>query len=277
MCHINALIQKEPNKNVTPFLMAITSNSFATNSDGEGFYCDKENLTYKSDSKIDYNNFSSQLSESKIIITHQRLSTSGKSKKYHHPFMSDDFVLVHNGVLSRYAYGNHSDTFGLFKNINKMFRKDKSQNREQKLFNIIKKLFKTDEGSYSILILDRITNKIYYFKDKSTRISVYKNDDFMFITTSYNNNRLISLLSTKSKLLEYEIKDRVFYRIENNALYNIGDLPTLPTEPKLISQSETTLTALSKDEEKILNNYTTPLINENMFSEKDYYSRFWSD
>jgi len=87
-------------------MMAITSHSYITNDDGEGVYTNSDDRVIKSLSKIDYSKVQG-LKDSKVIISHQRFSTSGFTLKYNHPFHNDNFVLVHNGVINHFKEENN--------------------------------------------------------------------------------------------------------------------------------------------------------------------------
>ena len=64
---------------------------------------------------------------------------------------------------------------------------------------------------YSIAILDRITNKVYYFKNETANIHFYKSKGLIYITTSDTNNLLLSLLQDDFK--EVDVKNQVIYQI----------------------------------------------------------------
>jgi len=222
MCNINALFLKEK-KDINGFLMATTSNSFTRNNNGEGFYCDNNNTTFKSDNKINYNDFK-DINQSKIILTHQRLSTSGFNKKYHHPFINKDFVLVHNGIINQFKNKKGSDSYGFFNKFNDEFYKNlkKDKNREKAILKAIKNLFLKDIGSYSILILDKKTNISYYFKDSYTKIEFFKNDEGLYITTLDENELFLNLLSNK-KFKQLDIKPNKIYSIKPNCdVFDLG-------------------------------------------------------
>jgi predicted glutamine amidotransferase len=222
MCNLNLLFRTELKKDLKPFFQSITSNSFSSNNSGEGFYLDFKNTTFKSKNKINYQSIR-ELNKSKMILTHQRLSTSGYEVKYNHPFINEDFVLLHNGVMNHFKKNIGSDTFGFFIEFNKEFKTTikTEPNRERAIIKVIEDLFKKDLGSYSIFILDKKSNIGYYFKDSSTKINFYRNKDYLYITTNSQNHNFFSLLSDK-KFYEYEIKPRIIYKINpKNLKFNV--------------------------------------------------------
>lgn len=228
MCNINSLfVKNKTGKLITPFMMAVTSHSFATNSDGEGFYLDSINKVIKSMNKIDYYEYSNSFENSKVIITHQRLSTSGFELEYNHPFSNDDFVLVHNGIINQFKKQIGSDTFGFWENFNNEFKRLPTKIlRGERIIKVIRKLFEKDIGSYSILIYDKKTQDTYYFKGTGyPQIKFYKSNNFLFVTTNPNNSTFLSMIDSK-EFKELEIKDRKIYKINpTGEVFRIADLP----------------------------------------------------
>jgi hypothetical protein len=228
ICNINAIFKKnEQNIDIVGFIQAVSSHSFAHNNHGEGVFFSSNNSVYKSKEKIDYNKlFEEKFDNSKVIITHQRFSTSGFEVKYNHPFFNDDFVLVHNGVINQFLNGSGSDTSGFFKAFVKSFNKIDYRHisRQQKIVKVIRDLFEDDKGTYSILIYDKRTKQSYYFRNYPS-IHFYKNKDFLFITTESDNKIFLPMISDK-EFIELEIKSREIYHINEKAeVYKIGELP----------------------------------------------------
>lgn len=209
MCNINIVINlKEKNSlnllNLNSFLNGVTTLSFDNNSDGDGFYCDR-GLIVKSNNKINYSKYFEEISKSNFIISHQRKATSGFKKKFTHPFKSDDFVLVHNGVLRHYIREGKSDTSVMFEEFIKEFKNNKG-NRKEKIIKSIKKIFRDDYGSWSVAIYDLKEKCLYYFKDEYTSMNLITNKkrDFLYMSTSKKNLKLKSLIdnSLEGKKIE---------------------------------------------------------------------------
>ena len=215
MCNLNILIRNKQNKNklVTPFLMAVSSASFKNNNDGEGFYFNK---LVKDFNKINIFKHNKNINKTNIILSHQRFTTSGFNKKYIQPFESEDFVFMHNGVISEYDINKNSDTFNLFNEFKKTFKSYRSQNRESNIIKTIKKIFDNLNGRWSITLLDKKTNLIYYFKEDSTNINFYKNHDFIYISTTEDNKVFLKMLKTDFKTKK--IKPYNIYKINYNDL-----------------------------------------------------------
>lgn len=229
MCNLNCLFVKKKQKEITPFLMAVSSHSYAENDDGEGIYFNSADEVVKSQMKIDYYKYASKIENSNVIITHQRLSSSGHELAYNHPFVNDDFVLIHNGVMNQFMESKGSDTFGFWNKFNTQFKGITSHiAREEKIVKVLSQMFEEDKGSYSILIWDKKMKVGYYFKN-SPSISFYKNNNYLYITTNWNNKVFLSMIDDK-KFIELDIKPRVIYKITIN--FEVFKVFTFKPEPQ---------------------------------------------
>lgn len=200
MCHINILIRAKTNKNeeVCSFLQTITARSYDSNSDGDGVFYSGTQKVYKSEKKLSMVNHLEDIKKSQIIISHQRLATSGKEEKYTHPFESEEFVMVHNGVVSQKASQGHSDTHNMFEEFLQTYKDSKETKREDMVIDAIKKCGKEwDSGSYSIALYDKVNNFMYYFRNSCT-INCYETGEYSFITTSSSNDKYLSLISDET-------------------------------------------------------------------------------
>lgn len=220
--------------------MATTSNSFASNDDGDGLYISHSDKIVKSMTKINLFDFNHDIEKSDIVITHQRLSTSGHTIEFCHPFYDDNFVLVHNGIINQFQGKVGSDTSGFFLAFTDLFNKKikNRKDREKCIIETLKELFKKDGGFYSIFILDKKTKRSYYFKNSTTHIIFYRIGNLIYITTSYDNCKFISML-TQDKYNEIEIKDNEIYRIEDSStklqVISLGEL-TYIAKPKELKE-----------------------------------------
>jgi predicted glutamine amidotransferase len=219
MCNINIYVKKnkleglELNK-LMAFITSTTAKSYTTNDDGEGFYFDNGTL-HKSLYKLNPLDYVNDINSSNMILTHQRIATSGKSEEYLHPFDSEEFVLMHNGVLSDFVMNenDHSDTFNMFQKFIKDFGLSKNPERKGKIVETIRGIFDKLSGSYSVAIYDKTTKVIYYFKNDRTSMYFYinANKDFFYMTTSKDNEKLLCLLD--GKFYEKEVEDYKIYEI----------------------------------------------------------------
>ena len=227
MCNINALFIKNKQKDITPFLMALSSNSYAINRDGDGIFMDSDSVCFKSKNKIDYNTFKDSIEKSRVIITHQRYSTSGHELEYTHPFTNEDFVLVHNGMIDQFKEKTGSDTFGFWNAFNKKFNAVKGT-REERIKKTLTRLFKDNGGSYSILIYDKKTKLSYYFRN-TPNIYFYQNSNYLIVSTT-DQDVFFSMIDdiAINKFIELDIKPRILYRIEKTSeVFKIMDFPKI--------------------------------------------------
>lgn len=217
MCNLNIFIksQKGGFRVLTKFLKNVTNNSFQTNRDGDGVYFSGSDSLVTSLKKIKMNRYVTDIQESKFIITHQRISTSGFTSEYTQPFGNDEFVLAHNGIMSEFvpAKSLHSDTFSFFAKFMNEFTKQKGI-RQSRVIKAIKELLDKQLGSFSIAIYDKKEGCMYYFKNYSTSINIYKSLDskMLYMTTSWDNEKYLKRLPKEFK--EKEIKDLTIYRIQ---------------------------------------------------------------
>jgi glucosamine 6-phosphate synthetase-like amidotransferase/phosphosugar isomerase protein len=216
MCNINAIYRKNGTTSLTGFIQSISANSFVRNDHGEGAFFSSTNEVIKTRNKIDYIPYKNDIENSKIVITHQRYSTSGFEVQYNHPFQSKEFVLVHNGVINQFLNGSGSDSSGFFNKFVAQFDSIHSHlSRQQKIIYVLKNLFRQDSGSYSILIYDKKSRCSYYFRN-SPAINFYKNNDYLFITTESENSTFLTMISDE-KFVELVIEPGVIYNIDEKA------------------------------------------------------------
>lgn len=209
MCNLNILIKTKNNpKNESSFLMATTSHSFISNNDGDGIFLN--NKVVKSKEKINIFNYLKDITKSKFILSHQRLSTSGFSEDYIQPFESKEFILVHNGIINDFLKETGSDTHGFFNDFVYYFN-SLNGNRDENIVKTIKVLLDKTNGSFSIALFDKKANVIYYFKNRSTSIYFYESKNYLYITTNFQNDKFLSILNQEFKSLIVE--DYKIYKI----------------------------------------------------------------
>jgi len=232
MCNLNIVIRKSdaPKKvigAIPAFMMAVTSTSYQSNDDGDGLYCG--GLLWKGKNKLDLFNIGAHLQKHNILISHQRVATSGFTTQFTQPFANKDFVLAHNGIISSFATEGKSDTYVFFHRFCEAFEKEmggkKEDRREECIKKIIQELLGTTFGSYSIALFDKVTQRLYYFKNMGASINVYQSKHLLYLTTSHSNKDFLPMFS-KEKFKELEVVGYVIYRIEADDLnmYEIGSI-----------------------------------------------------
>lgn len=216
MCNLNIIIKHKvgvfTNKSIPAFLMGVTKNSYTNNDDGDGIFLNSHNILIKGKRKVNLYKYENQIRESDIIITHQRIATSGMKVKYTQPFSNKDFILAHNGVISEVIKGDESDTYSLFKNFVKLFNKSKGERNKRIVDAITESINSISYGSYSIVIYDKKTKALYYFKNNNTFIHFYRSKNVLFITTNWNNETFLKILHTED-FKDLKIEDNIIYKI----------------------------------------------------------------
>lgn len=137
--------------------------------------------------------------DSKVGLGHSRWATHGSiNERNAHPFESDNFVLVHNGIIDNYlefkeelklnGYYFKSDTDSeVILNLLECYYK--KYNDEFKAFKWVLNLIK---GTYALgVIFKHDYNKIYFAKKESPLI-IGLNDSFNFIVSDINSSYFLS-------------------------------------------------------------------------------------
>lgn len=219
MCRLNIIVKKRhDNSNHAGILQWATGSAWLDgNDDGEGAYFNGTDHTVRSNQKLDYHHYRRDIRDSTVIITHQRLATSGFSKAYHHPFESERWIFAHNGVVMQYAKDKHSDSAGLFTTLRSEFTKAKG-NTEERTIAAIKAVFNDLNGSWSVVLYNKKKRVLYYWKNSSTRIT-FRKGSFLYIGTE-DMERILP-----DDMKELKIDDLTIYRIgEDMDPIRVGEL-----------------------------------------------------
>jgi predicted glutamine amidotransferase len=132
MCNINILVRRRDaniDKEVA-FMQTVTTLSYDSNNDADGVFF-SDGLVMKSSDKLNLISLREHFVTSKMVMTHQRIATSGKEEQYHQPFTSEEFAFMHNGIVSSFATGGHSDTHNMFQTFLKYFNKNNAKNKSR--------------------------------------------------------------------------------------------------------------------------------------------------
>jgi len=154
-----------------------------------------------------------------------------------HPFSLGNFVMVHNGVIinngglrNKFNFHPdiHTDSYIILLLINKFFKESKLGNRKEKMVGAIQRTTKLINGSYSVLVYDKITKDIYYFKNSSTSF-VFKiiNKKLLIGTTNKKNFKYVFNLKVKNGFLHWIKKRKNFgnelFIPKSDTIYLIGN------------------------------------------------------
>lgn len=235
MCNLNILVKKKgvENTQVLGFLSSVTLSSYLTNKDAEGVYFSHSKRLIKGEDKINMCLYPKSIRKSNFIMTHQRISTSGKTRAYAQPFrcIDNEFVLIHNGIINEFQEGEHSDTYGYFYNHFLVRFNELKGSREKKIIRAIKETLMGCSGSYSIAIYDTKKKVMYYFKNKNRYIYFYKSDDdkILYITTKDTNKTYLDFFYREFN--EMTIKDFGIYKITVGKKIKVKNVGRIPQEP----------------------------------------------
>ena len=192
MCGIIGITSKE---NVKDNLIKCLSNLEYRGYDSVGVYLNK---LIKTKGRVKDLVIPSYL-DSKVGLGHSRWATHGDiSDKNAHPFESDNFVLVHNGIidnyleykeellLNKYHFKSDTDSEVILNLLECYYKKYQD---EVKAFKSVLKLIK---GTYALgIIFKKDYNKIYFAKKESPLI-IGINDSFNFIVSDINSSYFLT-------------------------------------------------------------------------------------
>lgn len=149
-----------------------------------------------------------RLEPNKFLVGHNRMTTNGGNhKKNSHPFETKDFLLVHNGIIQNdqqlkkkhdLEYKEGVDSIIMVKLIQKY------TDEGMKVADAIVKTMEQIEGYYSVILTDKRTNKLYYYKNRTAK--------FTFGLIERQNGKKILIGSTDSENIEsvYTKRDMIF-------------------------------------------------------------------
>lgn len=242
MCNLNVVFQKantpkQVREAIPGFVMAVTTLSYVNNSDGDGVYAN--GYLWKGQGKVDVVRIADRIKDAPVILSHQRIATSGFNGKFTQPFASKEFVLIHNGIINDFVEQGKSDTWGFFHQFCSEFEKAKGK-RDCRVVATIKKLLDGNRGFYSIALLDRVTGTVFYFRNSWAQISLWKSKHVLYLATDKGNKRMLPMLGEKFK--EVTVGTYVINRIDPSTL-EVTEVGCID-EPKA-EQPKTVASALS--------------------------------
>lgn len=186
MCHINLIYKKDrmPDKKLSRYMNVASYYSYLANDDGEGYVgIDAEKGKEISFGK-GFNKFYF-VNPYWFLATHQRIATSGKGVGNTHPHETKDFILMHNGIISSLGSDEKSDSKVFADMLQEAF--DKQEEDKKDLTLAIREVTKQVNGTYSILIVEKATMRVLYFKERITDMYKIENKDWLVMSTDEKN------------------------------------------------------------------------------------------
>ena len=161
--------------------------------------------------------------DGEVIIGHTRWATHGRPNKSNsHPHISFDgeFVLVHNGIVERFAEYKasllkqgvtfNSDTDSeVFVNMIALFYKE-----EKDVLKAIKKAMETLDGSYAIALIHKGENRLYVLKNVSPLL-IGIGEDFNLVASDAS-----AMIEYTNKFIELNDKEYGYIEKSNYKIFN---------------------------------------------------------
>lgn len=220
MCEINAIIKMGKKsyldeKDELEFLDMLEEGGILNN-DAWGYFT--PTFTAKYSGNHISQNLRINFEKDWFVIGHNRFATEGdpNDNRNNHPFWNDNYVLVHNGVITNVdeLRKEHSlpedkiktDSYIILELIEK-FGLENNYDTEINLEKVISLL----EGSFSIIIYDKKKDVLYYIKDDLTEINI-----------SLMGNNIICISTLEERQLMLYDEEKIFNFFEYNSLNTVS-------------------------------------------------------
>lgn len=267
MCHINIIKRKDeyPDSNINYYMDIVSWNSYSSNDDGEGYiaFGSRKYQIDRSIDKILYKN----LQKFHTLITHQRYTTSGYGLNNTHPHESKDFVLQHNGVFLGVGDKDNSDTKIYLEFLQKVFDVEKN------ILKSVKICSESFKGSYSIVLFDKNTEKVYYYKNSSTSMYILEDKNYIVMSTSEKNLKIAKLFFGIKNSIK-EVKSDILYELTT---YGLKFNSRIKPKSK-VKNVNTTIFDYSKDKTINKSNINNSSVKNNYLDDnRNSFEEYWSD
>ena len=231
MCHINLIFKKDkvPDKKLSRFMNIVSYYSHLANDDGEGYVgIDEKDMCFdKGFNKFYFVN------PYWFLATHQRIATSGKGVGNTHPHETKDLILMHNGIISSLGSDEKSDSRVFVDMLQEAYEK---QEGKKDVTMAIREVTKQVSGTYSILVVEKATMDVFYFKERLTSMYKVENNDWLIMSTDDKNVKFAKFwFGIKGKIKEVE--ELYIYDVLNNfkKIRKFEEKPYIYTESKYYS------------------------------------------
>jgi hypothetical protein len=213
MCNINIIINRKGKKTreISECMNAISFNSFLKNSHAEGYF-DETFKIKKAVHKLIYTG------EHSLLISHQRIATSGHNAEMAQPIEIGDFIIAHNGVITGLGNDTESDTYELLKEIAKEY--ETTNDTVKAIQNVTKEHF----GTYSIVLYNKKTDELIYFKETMSNMFVLISPEYILMSTLKDN---VEYMQKYYDLAKYDISE-----VEPLKIFNLRTGESLGTFEK---------------------------------------------
>lgn len=149
-----------------------------------------------------------------FVVGHNRFATKGEStKKNAHPFQSSRFTWVHNGIIDNDVFLRNKYKLKIRSPVDSAIighLVEHFTKKHKTVEDAIKKAIEKISGDYSIFLYDKLTNRLFYFRNSlrtfETALLKLKNNRYILIGSTNRNN--LKLTYNKS-ILNFDIQDAV--------------------------------------------------------------------
>lgn len=175
------------------------------NDDAYGFFSE-EGIIYKNNKRLEYKDVEEKLKGIKcnMLVGHNRFKTQGSADKMenNHPFETENFIVVHNGVLRNddelkqtynLNYDVETDSYIIIALMEYFFSNNYTDE------DAIKLTAELIQGSYSVLVYCKTTKRLFYFKEKNTDFyfGLIENANWDLLVGSTDKDNIPSSFSTR--------------------------------------------------------------------------------
>jgi len=166
-----------------------------------------------------------------FVVGHNRFSTKGaNTKKNAHPFQSNRFIWVHNGIINNDEQLKKRFKLKIKAKVDSAIIGHVVEHyakKEKSIENAIKSAIEQISGDYSVFLYDKITRRLFYFRNSLRTFEtalLYEKKNNRYILIGSTNGENIDKVYTK-QLLGFNIrKAEVLSRktIMPNALFEVN-------------------------------------------------------
>jgi hypothetical protein len=204
-------------------------------------YIIKEGVSFKAKiSNINRDSGEFKSLDTDFLVGHNRFTTQGNAKNNHnnHPFESEGFIIVHNGVI------HNDDTLKQMYNLDYKEEVDSAivvyllehlvKEHKENIIDAVNIVAESLEGSFSIMIYSKVEDCLYYFKNNNTSfyfarilddngITILGSTNETSLEESYIDYDMIFPIERFKDKVIIEASDEVVYKIDN---YRIKEVNT---------------------------------------------------
>ena len=220
MCGIIGYLGKDASKNVIEGLEKLEYRGY--DSAGIAIKTNNDITIFKDKGRVNHlKELININSKSDLAIGHTRWATHGEANQINahpHTSYSGRYIIVHNGVIENYK----SIKYSYLKDIDFISKTDTEVianlidyfSKSYNTIDSIRKAMTLMEGSYAVLLIDKLDlNKIYFFKNKSPLVISKVNNEFILASD------ILAMIDHTNSY--YSVSDSSLGYVSNDEIYMI--------------------------------------------------------